>query len=213
VQYLTGSTGAYLESGLCIEHNIGLMIQPGNAYYRRVHHYPAWAADNGSFSERRAFDAAKFTRLLERPQLQASKQTCLFVVAPDVIGEARKTLDQFEPWAYQLQTYGFPVALVAQDVLETMLDDVPWSIVDVLFVGGTTEWKLSTAAQVCVAYAQRLGKRTHMGRVNSYKRLTLAHSWGINSADGTFLAYGPDVNFPQLSHWLNELKKQSNRTA
>lgn len=44
-----------------------------------------------------------------------------------------------------------------------------------------------------------------MGRVNSGKRLKLADNWGCDTADGTFLAFGPDKNLPRLLAWLENL--------
>jgi len=44
-----------------------------------------------------------------------------------------------------------------------------------------------------------------MGRVNSYKRLALANSWGVDTADGTFLGFGPTQNLPRLCSWLDKL--------
>lgn len=44
-----------------------------------------------------------------------------------------------------------------------------------------------------------------MGRVNSRSRLKIAEWFGCDSADGTYLAYGPDKNLPKLLKWLDEL--------
>jgi hypothetical protein len=215
IRYLTGATGEYLENGTATEQGIGLLIQPGNQYHRRVHLYPAWGGDNGAFGKH-GFNAVRFRAMLAQPHLKAHRDTCLFIAAPDVlrhlpsgdvIGDAEATLAQFPAWAEEIRTHGFPVALVAQNGLETMLEAVPWDQVDVLFVGGSTEWKLSEAARMCVEEAQRRGKRTHMGRVNSYKRLALAASWGIDTADGTFLKYGPETNVPRLCSWLRKARQ------
>lgn len=214
IQYLTGATGSYFEDGTARAHGIGLLVQPGNSYHKRVQHYPGWAADNGAFS-RKGFNPLAFRTMLHQPNLRANAATCLFVVAPDVLvvnadgsvrGDAAGTLAQFPAWAREIRKLGFPVALVAQDGLENMLADVPWHFVDVLFLGGSTEWKLSDGARACITEAKRRGKRTHMGRVNSYKRLTLAQSWGVNTADGTYMAFGPAKNLPRLLSWLQRLE-------
>lgn len=158
-----------------------------------------------------------FLLMLLQPLLKEAIATCLFVAAPDVLivhadgtvtGNAEATLLRFPMWRQVISSLGFPVALVAQDGLECMLDRVPWQDVDVLFIGGSTEWKLSSGAKACVDEARRLGKRTHMGRVNSYKRLALAQSWGMDTADGTFLKYGPETNLPHLLRWLDKLEQQ-----
>ena len=55
--------------------------------------------------------------------------------------------------------------------------------------------------------AQLLGKWTHMGRVNSWKRLQLAANWNLDSVDGTFLAFGPDANAGRFLSWLRALEQ------
>lgn len=214
--YLTGATGSYLENGIATDYNIGLLIQPGNNYQKRIHHYPAWAADNGAFTKKAGgFNPELFRNMLNRPELKEHASKCLFVVAPDVlhvlpdgtvIGDARATLKAFPAWAREIRALGLPVALVAQNGLEDMLSEVPWDLMDVLFLGGSTEWKLGAGAKACVDAARACGKRTHMGRVNSFKRLKLAQSWGVDTADGTFLAFGPAKNLPRLLKWLDKLK-------
>lgn len=215
IQYLTGATGDYFEQGVARERNIGLLVQPGNYYHLRVQHYGAWGGDNGAFSKKEGFNPVKFRAMLAQPNLHANKSTCLFIAAPDVlvvladgtvIGDAVATLAQFPAWATEIKAFGFPVALVAQNGLEDMLDQVRWDLVDVLFLGGSTEWKLGEGARKCVEAAKAHGKRTHMGRVNSYKRLALAQSWGVDTADGTFMAFGPKQNLPRLLVWLDKLK-------
>jgi hypothetical protein len=42
---------------------------------------------------------------------------------------------------------------------------VPWDAFDVLFLGGTTDWKLGPAAADLTAEARRRGLVVHMGRV------------------------------------------------
>lgn len=219
IRYLTGATGEYLEQGLAHERQIGLLIQPGNKYHNRVQKYPVWAGDNGAYTKHPGgFSPERFRAMLAQPNLQMNLATCLFIAAPDVLainadgsvlGDAVGTLAQFPAWASEIRARGFPVALVAQNGLENLLDTVPWHLVDVLFLGGSTEWKLGSSARACVEHAQRLGKRAHMGRVNSYKRLALAQSWGVDTADGTFLAFGPRTNLPRLVSWLDKLEEAS----
>jgi hypothetical protein len=40
-----------------------------------------------------------------------------------------------------------------------------------------------------------------MGRVNSLRRLRYADAIGCDSADGTYIAHGPDINLPALLGW------------
>lgn len=197
------------------ERGIGLMIQPGNSYHLKVDRYPFWAADNGAFTKTAGgFSPEKFRTMLARPMLRDFAASCLFVVAPDkltvlesgeVIGDALGTLEQFPAWAAEIRSAGFPVALVAQNGLENLLDAVPWGLVDCLFIGGNTEWKLSDAARRCIVEARRRGKITHMGRVNSFSRLARATEMLCDTADGTFLMFAPKTNLPRLVAWLDRL--------
>lgn len=211
IQYLTG---AHNEGVAAIAHekNVGLLVQPGNRYDLQVHRYPSWAGDNGAFTKAKGgFSAEKFRTMLRRPALLAARSTCQFIVAPDklvvlpcgtVVGDARGTLEQFSAWAREIRDLGYPVALVAQNGLEDMLDEVPWDLVDVLFIGGSTEWKTSAAAEKCVDRARSMYKRTHMGRVNSLRRMMRAQDMGCDTVDGTFLAFGPTKNLPRLLKWI-----------
>jgi hypothetical protein len=41
-----------------------------------------------------------------------------------------------------------------------------------------------------------------MGRVNSERRYRYAYAIGCDTADGTFLTFGPDTNIRRLRAWL-----------
>jgi hypothetical protein len=131
---------------------------------------------------------------------------CLFAVAPDVVGNAAATLRRSERMLAWIRYAGFPAALAAQDGLEHLT--VPWGEFDVLFIGGSTAWKLGPAARRLVAEAKRHGKHVHMGRVNSLRRLRYARAIGCDSADGTYLAFGPRENLPRLLGWLRDIHYQ-----
>jgi hypothetical protein len=47
-----------------------------------------------------------------------------------------------------------------------------------------------------------------MGRVNSLTRLRYAEAIGCDSADGTYIVFGPDVNFPKVLGWLRDVNTQ-----
>ena len=155
----------------------------------------AWCADNGCFSDR--WDEGKWWAFLTDNADRTS--SCLFAVAPDVVGDAAATLEKSAPWLPQIRALGYPVAFVAQDGLEVL--PVPWDDFDALFIGGSTKWKLGHHAREIAAEAKRRGKWVHMGRVNSERRFRYAAAIGCDSADGTYLTFGPDVNLPKLLSW------------
>jgi hypothetical protein len=162
-----------------------------------------WAGDNDAFG---AWDEEKFIKMLNRLD---GVPNCLFVASPDVVGDARATVDRFWDWRAEIIGRGFPVALVAQDGAEDL--DLPWDAFDALFIGGRkaeTEWKLSAAAADLVTEANRRGKWTHMGRVNSRIRLRIARDFGCNSIDGSGWSKFPDHYLRRDLPLLTELTKQ-----
>jgi hypothetical protein len=145
-----------------------------------------WAADNGRFNSRHEYSDAKYLAWLTRMPVES----CLFATAPDVVGNAQATLRLSLPMMPRIRKLGYKVAFVAQDGMEKL--HVPWDMFDCLFIGGTTEWKLSEHAYQLVAEANRRGKWTHMGRVNSWRRFRAAAAAGYDSADGTVLRFDPN---------------------
>jgi hypothetical protein len=137
-----------------------------------------------------------------------SRRRCLFATAPDVLCDAPATLARLERWYPPMRAwFGLPVAFVAQDGLERL--DVPWRSFDALFLGGSTAWKLGAAARRLTAQAKAHGKHVHMGRVNSLRRLQYADAIGCDSADGTYVAFGPSTNLPKLLGWLRAVNDQT----
>lgn len=155
-----------------------------------------WCADNGCFGKGYPGDVEWFSWLTRHA---ADAATCAFAVAPDVVGDADATLARSLPWLPKIRELGYPAALVAQDGLESLA--VPWGAFDVLFIGGTTEWKLGRHARALIREAKMRGKRVHMGRVNSARRYRYAEHIGCDSVDGTYLTFGPDANLPRLLSW------------
>lgn len=161
-----------------------------------------WCADNGCFSDR--WDAARWWAWLVANAGDAA--TCLFAVAPDVVGDAEATHRRAAPWLARIRALGYPVAYVAQDGAERL--ELPWAEFDVLFIGGSTEWKLGQHARTVVDAAKHRGKWVHMGRVNSQRRFDYARAIGCDSCDGTFLTFGPDTNLPQLLAWTRSVEQE-----
>jgi hypothetical protein len=162
-----------------------------------------WCADNGCFGKGYPGDTKWFAWLEKNAH---AADTCLFATAPDVVGDAEATWERSEPWLARIRELGYPAALVAQDGIENM--HINWDAFDVLFLGGTTEWKLGPHARTITAQAKARGKWVHMGRVNSLKRLRYADAIGCDSADGTYITFGPDLNLPNVLGWLRDVNHQ-----
>lgn len=118
--------------------------------------------------------------------------------------DAAATLTESLPWLEPIRALGIPTAFAAQDGSEHGL--IPWHLIDVLFLAGSTEWKTGPAAHRLALQARERGLAVHMGRVNSRRRLRIAQAFGCATADGTYLAFGPDTNLPRLLAWMSELR-------
>lgn len=121
------------------------------------------------------------------------------------MGDAAATIELSRPWLPKIRALGYPAAFVAQDGQEGL--PVPWDEFDVLFVGGSTDWKLGPHARDLAREAKARAKRVHVGRVNSERRWRYCEAsypfgLGADSVDGTFLTFGPDTNLPRLLAWI-----------
>lgn len=190
--YLSGHANPMIEN----DPAIGLMIQPGSYAPSRLDPYPTWAADNACFAKDLAFDFIEYLEWLER--LLPWQSRCLFVPAPDVVGDAEATWECSKHALPIIRNMGWPAAFVSQDGLT----NPEWDAFDCLFVGGTDDWKFSPASLELVDEANRRGKWTHAGRVNSERRFRIAAEAGFDSADGTFLKYGPYTLIHRLRKWM-----------
>jgi hypothetical protein len=172
---------------------LGCIVTPDQG--NRLDRAWAWIADNGCFSEK--WKAGKWLGFLA--DLRPAIGSCVFAVVPDVVADHAATLRRWDEWAPVVRALGYPLAFVLQD--GATVDTVPWKELDAVFIGGSTEFKLSTEAHTICAHARLRGCHVHMGRVNTLERLTYAAEF-CDSADGTYIAFGPDVNLPKMLRYL-----------
>lgn len=180
--------------------DLGVMLQPGMGNVVDGRFLP-WAADNGCFAQGERFNAGDWLEWLA--SVRRYRDRCLFAVAPDVVGDAEATAKRSRPYLPTLRQLGYRAAYVAQNGQERFCP--PWREFDALFVGGTDFWKFSEAAYGVAREAKARGKWVHQGRVNSLRRLVACQVAAFDSADGTFVKFGPDRNLPQVYDWLDAL--------
>jgi hypothetical protein len=154
-----------LPVGGIVDHRFGIMTTPGHKGVPvGIVEGMRWAADNQAYTQ--GFEPGVFFPWLD--SMVPYRDQCLFVPLPDEVADWARTVRNFKLWRYKFS--GWPCAFVAQDgqTPDTMPHpDWQWTT---LFVGGSTEWKLSEAAYSVILHAQRLGKRIHIGRVNWWAR-------------------------------------------
>ena len=188
----------YLSGHICKARHprLGFLLTPdmGN----RIPLDALLAADNACFSNPIAYSDERYLAHLRR----FPKDRTLFAPAPDVVGDHAATVSRSRSMLRQIRDAGFLAAFCAQDGWDDRT--APWDEFDALFIGGTTEFKFRKGREA-IGAAKARGKWVHMGRVNSRERLHAAASIGCDSADGTFLRFGPDVNMPRLISWLDSL--------
>ena len=177
---------------------LGLMCQPGS---NRPRPEWIWAADNGCFAAK--WDKGRWLRWLDS---RLPRGGCLFGTVPDLFGDHERTLERWEQYAPTVKALGYPLAFVAQDGASE--GSVPWQELDVLFIGGTTRWKLGPEVKELIVAAHVRGKLVHVGRVNSQGRFLAFAALGCDTADGTYLAFGPEKNLPNLLAWVRHHRTQ-----
>lgn len=185
-RYYSGVCNRFAEE-LGRTHGLGVMLQPGSYRPSRAEEYPASAVDNACFHPPGTPDRwveSKWLRYLDR-----CPRTAIFATAPDVPYDWEASWARTEPYIDRIRGMGFRVAVAMQNGVT--VDDVPWDAADVIFLGGDTEWKLSTDALYIANAARDRGIHVHMGRANSAKRFVRAVAMACDSADGTFLKHGP----------------------
>jgi len=166
--------------------NFGVMVNPRNWGNKKgIKEGRFWALDNDCFNG--GFNPNRF--FFKINQLQPWIDNCMFLVCPDVVGNARATIELWYEWSDVIRQYG-PLAFVAQNGQESLPfpneDDWDW-----LFIGGDDDFKLGDAGKECIRYAKALMKPVHVGRVNSIGRFRYFQKLGVDSADGSLSNFNP----------------------
>jgi hypothetical protein len=155
-----------------------------------------YALDNGAFGawkNQTRWRRTDFLDLCEKAV--AHGEAPRWVVVPDVVANREETLRSWTSWAPTLREwYGWPLAFAVQDGMAE--GDIP-DDADVLFVGGTTEWKWATLPRWCA-----MGRRVHVGRVNSPRALRRCAELGVESVDGTGWVRGNQDQWDGLVQFL-----------
>ncbi len=160
-----------------------------------------YAIDNGAwtdFRHGRDFDDNAFRTLVDKLGRDAD-----WVVAPDVVEGGLASLRLSMVWLAPLLARTRLVLIPVQDGMEPA--DMAGIVLPGhigIFLGGSTAWKLATMRQWGEFCAER-GVYYHVGRVNSIKRMALAHQASADSVDGSS-ASRYAVTLPKLDFALRQ---------
>lgn len=186
-------------------HLFGCMTSPRgypSKFFQQTNGF--WGADNDVFTGN--FDPMIYLAWVLRIKEEQHLNKCLFMAAPDRVADYGVTLEMFKIWQPELKKLEFPVALVLQDGATT--ETIPWDKIDAVFIGGSTEWKLSQDVIRILQNAGEMGKWRHIGRVNSHNRIS--YFWDFaESFDGTSFAIEPDNRLEFVLPKMLELASQS----
>jgi hypothetical protein len=145
-----------------------------------------WVMDNGAYSN---FDENKFSRMAQTAMFD---ENCHWLAMPDVVGDHEQTLNLFHEWKVRLCNHYIPCrpkfkkwAFVIQD--GATIETIPWDEIKAVFLGGTTQFKLSSRAYMILLEAKAKGKWVHVGRVNTVGRISYFHDVA-DSIDGSGIA-------------------------
>lgn len=149
--------------------------------------YACWAAD-------RAWSEDGYKKMLDA--VASMGGSALWALVPDAVGDRDETLRLFDRHAPLVASYGWPIAIAVQDGMTPA--DIP-SDAQVVFVGGTTEWKWGPEGLPVFASAF---DRVHVGRVNTNGKLWECHEAGAESCDGTGWFRGDQKQLAGLVSYL-----------
>lgn len=157
---------------------VGWLIGPSAISKTKLRPWLEFSLDNdaySSFSKNRPWSEEAWRSLIQYVRL--TRRIPRWTLIPDVVADREETLKRWEIYSPEIIKLGWPVAFAVQDGMTP--DDVPGNT-DVVFIGGTTQWKWRHLE----LFTSRF-KRVHVGRVNEIRRLWTCEDAGVESVDGT----------------------------
>ena len=162
-----------------------------------------FGADNDCF---KGFDKVKYEKMIE---LLPRTGKLKYVTVQDKVSDYEETLKLFDYWYPLLKNEKLPLAFVLQDNMP--VNEIPFDKFSSLFIGGSTEYKLSKEVADIVSISKSKNKWVHMGRVNSNKRIKYAHEIGCDSVDGTGFSMFANTYIQPALQLLRKLDYQAEK--
>lgn len=175
--------------------SIGHLYSPGGQ--RGPYPFIPYALDNGAYGVHLnggEWEPTAWEALLDWAHVQSYAPQ--WVLVPDVVGSRCGTLKAWVNFYPTAKRYGWPIAFAVQDGMSK--SDAPKQA-DIIFVGGSTQWKWATLPVWCAHFP-----RVHVGRVNTFRRLVQCERAGAESADGTGFTRGGPERLDDLVRFMEE---------
>lgn len=188
----------------CVHYWQGLYGGLGHLYSPGSHKGPwphlPYALDNGAFpawTNGTEWDEAAWMSHLDFYLRQ--EQQPIWILVPDVVADKTATIAKWNHYEPRIRSHWhipLCLAFAVQDGMQP--GDVPKGV-EVVFVGGTTDWKWGTIDMWCAEFP-----RVHVGRVNGYDGLVRCAIAGAESCDGTGWFRGDKRQLAGLQRFLCE---------
>lgn len=177
---------------------IGWLVGPSAKEKSKLRAWVPFALDNDAFTAWQSgapWDAEAWASLLT--WAKRSGKTPLWVLVPDVVADRIATIQNWKRYAPDAAKFGWPLAFAVQDGMTP--GDVPESA-QVVFVGGTTDWKWRNLKTWTENFP-----RVHVGRVNEIRRVWTCEDLGVESVDGSgwFRDSNEGRRIQLIEMWLN----------
>lgn len=194
---------------LCGKHpgKLGWLIGPSALRKTKLRPWVPFALDNdafNAFTHNTPWDEVAWLSMIRA----LTPHRPMWALCPDKVADRAATLALWDRYLPVLINHNLVPAFAVQDGMTS--SDVPPSA-QVVFVGGTTDWKWGT-----ITHWTKHFPRVHVGRVNSVEKLRKCAELGVESVDGTGWFRDPSdpTKLPALQRWLaqphNPMPRKSN---
>lgn len=174
---------------------VGWIMSPDG--WREPHDWLPYHLDNWAFvcyTKQIPWDEAAFYAHCRRTVGHTHKPR--WIAVPDVVANREETLRMWFLHSPRVSKFGCPLAFVAQDGMTP--DDIPPNA-DVVFIGGSDDWKMRNLKDWTSAFP-----RVHVGRINGEKGLWECHEAGAESCDGSGWFRGCKTQLAGLLRYLED---------
>lgn len=173
------------------QEGLGVVVQRGRVRLARIDRWRRWFYDNKAFSDFNSGVASDFDVqwrdeilwILDQPDDRRPD----FAVLPDIVAGGLESLGLSLSWLHRLGRTSIKWALAVQDGMTS--SSIPWDApFDVIFVGGSIDWKLATMS-TWARVAHEHGRLCHVGRMGSGRRVRMAKGAGADSIDSALMLW------------------------